>query len=211
MALPLAMLGATALSAGAGMWGANQAANAQEDAAKKAADAARRNMMVQLGLNEPNRFLGYQAQGDLASALGYQQAPYTPANALAASLQPIGWKAVKSALGAGASVDQIAQMGTLGRLDKKSIKRLTRAGLNMSDIQRLQSGAVAPSATPPTQGATPATGQNFQRFYDSPDYQFRLNEGQRDIGNSFAARGGAASGNALRALTQFNQNLAASE
>jgi hypothetical protein len=31
----------------------------------------------------------------------------------------------------------------------------------------------------------------------------------RDIGNSFAARGGAFSGNALKALTQFNQNLAA--
>jgi hypothetical protein len=46
-------------------------------------------------------------------------------------------------------------------------------------------------------------------FFNSPDYNFRRTEGQRDIGNSFAARGGAASGNALRALSEFNQNLAA--
>lgn len=57
----------------------------------------------------------------------------------------------------------------------------------------------------------PATAPDYSAFFKSPDYQFRLNEGQRDIGNSFAARGGAASGNALRALTQYNQNLASGE
>ena len=46
-------------------------------------------------------------------------------------------------------------------------------------------------------------------FNVSPDYNFRRRtEGERDIGNSFAARGGAFSGNAMKALTQFNQNLA---
>lgn len=53
--------------------------------------------------------------------------------------------------------------------------------------------------------------QDPNAFQASPDYAFRRSEGQRDIGNSFAARGGAASGNALRALTEFNQNLAGSE
>jgi hypothetical protein len=52
-----------------------------------------------------------------------------------------------------------------------------------------------------------STGDN-SNFFASPDYNFTRTEGQRDIGNSFAARGGAASGNALRALTEFNQNLA---
>lgn len=50
-----------------------------------------------------------------------------------------------------------------------------------------------------------------QYFTASPDYNFVRGEGERDIGNSFAARGGAASGNALRALTEFNSNLASGE
>ena len=48
-------------------------------------------------------------------------------------------------------------------------------------------------------------------FFASPDYNFRRTEGTRNIENSFAARGGARSGNALRALTDFNSNLAAGE
>lgn len=48
-------------------------------------------------------------------------------------------------------------------------------------------------------------------FSASPDYEFRRGEGMRGIENSFAARGGAASGNALRALTDFNSNLASGE
>jgi len=39
-------------------------------------------------------------------------------------------------------------------------------------------------------------------------YNFLRQEGMRDIGNSFAARGGAASGNALRALSEFQTGLA---
>ncbi len=55
-----------------------------------------------------------------------------------------------------------------------------------------------------------ATG-DMSQFMQSPDYNFRRTEGTRDIGNSFASRGGAASGNALRALSEFNSNLAAGE
>lgn len=48
-------------------------------------------------------------------------------------------------------------------------------------------------------------------FTQSPDYTFRRDEGTRDIGNTFAARGLGQSGNALRAVTEFNSNLAANE
>lgn len=54
-------------------------------------------------------------------------------------------------------------------------------------------------------------GGDMSAFMASPDYNFRRSEGERDIGSSFAARGGAASGNALRALSEFNQNLASGE
>lgn len=52
---------------------------------------------------------------------------------------------------------------------------------------------------------------NMSSFYASPDYNFRRIEGTRGINNSFAARGGAASGNALRALTDYSSNLASGE
>ena len=64
--------------------------------------------------------------------------------------------------------------------------------------------------TPATAG-TPGGASDMSPFFNSPDYGFRRSEGQRDIGNSFAARGGAFSGNALKALTEFNSNLAAGE
>lgn len=56
-----------------------------------------------------------------------------------------------------------------------------------------------------------ASAGDMSGFYTSPDYNFTRSEGMRDIGNSFAARGGAFSGNALKALTQFNSNLASGQ
>lgn len=67
----------------------------------------------------------------------------------------------------------------------------------------------------PQNPASPAPQQmgapDMSVFFNSPDYQFRRGEGMRGIENSFAARGGAASGNALRALSEFNSNLASGE
>jgi hypothetical protein len=42
----------------------------------------------------------------------------------------------------------------------------------------------------------------------SPGYEWARTEGQRDIGNHFAARGSAQSGNAMRALAEFQTGLA---
>lgn len=66
--------------------------------------------------------------------------------------------------------------------------------------------ALGQSQTPGVQGPG-----SMSRFFASPDYQFRLSEGQRNVGNSWAAKGGAFSGNALKALNEFNSNLAAGE
>lgn len=61
------------------------------------------------------------------------------------------------------------------------------------------------------QGALSQLQDPNANFQASPDYGFVRSEGQRDLGNSFAARGGAFSGNALRALDQYNTNLASGE
>src|SRR5262245_41030892 len=69
--------------------------------------------------------------------------------------------------------------------------------------------AVAPSASASPTNAL--TSPDYSNFYKSPDYTFRRDEGIRGIERTAAARGGAASGNALKALAEFNSNLAAGE
>ena len=46
-------------------------------------------------------------------------------------------------------------------------------------------------------------------FYKSPGYEFVRDEGTRNLENRFSAKGGG--GNAMRALAEYNQNLASTE
>lgn len=52
---------------------------------------------------------------------------------------------------------------------------------------------------------------DYSSFTASPDYNFVRTEGQRGLEQSAAARGGAFSGNALRALSDYNQGLASEQ
>ena len=52
---------------------------------------------------------------------------------------------------------------------------------------------------------------DYSSFNASPDYNFTRAEGQRGLEQSAAARGGAFSGNALRALSDYNQGLASQQ
>jgi hypothetical protein len=66
-----------------------------------------------------------------------------------------------------------------------------------------------PNSAPFGAGTNPLAAPDYSAFFKSPDYTFRRDEGTRGIQNSFAASGGAKSGNALKALAEFNGNLAA--
>jgi hypothetical protein len=69
-----------------------------------------------------------------------------------------------------------------------------------------------PNTAPFGTGAPNAlSAPDYSAFFKSPDYQFRKDQGMQGIQNSFAASGGAKSGNALKALAEFNSNLAAGE
>lgn len=77
------------------------------------------------------------------------------------------------------------------------------------DIQGAMSARRAQS---PAGGGAPTLGTpSMAGFFASPDYNFRRSEGNRGIEQSFAARGGGQSGNALRALAEFSSNLASGE
>lgn len=54
-----------------------------------------------------------------------------------------------------------------------------------------------------------ATANSFMTM--DPGYQFRLREGQRNLENSAAARGGLMSGNFLKATTKYGQDYGANE
>lgn len=76
-------------------------------------------------------------------------------------------------------------------------------------------GGVIPSPTPSGGGGSSAypgqTVGTVGAFQASPGYNFVRSEGQRGVEQSAAARGGAFSGNALRALSDYNSGLASQE
>jgi hypothetical protein len=202
-------VGSSILGGFIGSNAAGNAAQAQTNNINKGLDLQRRNFLTGAMLQDPTRYSGYQAQQDINNFFGYSTPAYTSPNQLMAQMTPLGAKEAAKLLKKGFSVDQLAQRGTLNtQLSGKQLKRLTKAGLSPDQIQRLQMGQQQPMQAPP-QGS--GGGQNFDVLRNSPDYQFAMQEGQNNIGNSFAARGGAASGNAMRALSQFNQGLASQQ
>jgi len=72
------------------------------------------------------------------------------------------------------------------------------------------------TAAPQQQAGPPATasstaGPDMSAFFTSPDYQFNLQEGQKAIDNSAAARGGLLSGAAVKAGERYASGLASRE
>jgi hypothetical protein len=161
-------------------------------------------------LQEPNRYTGYQALGDINALYGYETAPYSTIGQLQNTMTKLGAGEVKQALKNGASFEQLQQMGTVGDVSGKQYKKLSKY-LTPEQIQTLRMGPAQAATAPGAGGSTGNTAGNFSRFFTSPDYQFRRDEGIRGIEQGAAARGGALSGNALRAVAGFNSNLAAGE
>lgn len=89
-----------------------------------------------------------------------------------------------------AGIDEQRRQFDLSRQDLMPWLESGRAGLN--DLNALAAG-------------------DMSRFYTDPGYNFARTEGMRGIERSAAARGGATGGNALRALSQFNQGLASQQ
>lgn len=101
---------------------------------------------------------------------------------------------------------------------KKGAKAQTRSADAAIAEQRRQFDLTRADQQPWLQSGRNALGRldsvatgDMSSFYTSPDYNFRRTEGQRGIQQTAAARGGAFSGNALKALSEFNSNLAAGE
>lgn len=215
---PAIAAGGDIIGGALGAFGADKAADAQKKALNKQLALQEQMYYANLGINEPWRATGQGALNQLAMLYGLPYAPYQSATDIARQNDVgggpgvrLGAKAVAKMLKQGMSITDIA---SLGRLKDKSgvVKKLTKQGLSAEQIRTLQGGprGLGTGEASPSAVTTPS-GPDMSVFTASPGYQFRRQEGQRDIGNSFAARGGAFSGNALRGLTDFNQNLASND
>jgi hypothetical protein len=219
--------GAALIGGGASLLGgllgndaAKDAAKAQQRAAEQALAFQRQQYEMGLGMNEPYRVTGTGALNTLARLYGLPSQQYTPLSELrsqsggTAGSSTFNAKRVAAMLKRGMSVEDIAKMGTLAA-GGRAATRLTKRGLSAEQIGMLQRGPGqfiedAPySNLPGSEGGQ--AGPDMSVFTASPDYQFRRDEGMRGIEQGAAARGGALSGNALRALSGFNSNMASTE
>lgn len=285
-----AIIAASVVSAGAGIYGSKEASDASKRGSNAAIDEQRRQYDTTMGLLEPTRALGYGAQSDLASLYGYRLPAYTPLNELTrgtagtpagsvsttdpfvvqgrradggygTSIGGIGWNSGSHQRRFGGAIDPIT--GAVNLTNIKNAKRETRLEdaataylrgeadtLKGKKLRRIRdaidemreagyvydpnaanaqpeptAGPIAPQQyfdpldpnsdpnLPPRPAGTSADGTagNFDRFFASPDYRFRQQEGTRAIDRSAAARGGVLGGNTLRAQTDYASNLAAGE
>jgi hypothetical protein len=202
------IIGGSLLSGLGGLFGSESAADAQEEASKNALREQQRGLGVQLGLIEPQRYLGYNAMSDLSSLYGYGMAPYQTGSQL--NEPTMDAAAFIRAMDRGLSFDEVNQLGRLGTLNEAEIAKLTKAGLTPEQIQQL--GALPGAGSPGAGGGYGQRGNpSLDRFWASPDYNFNRNEQLRGVEQSAAARGGAFSGNALRAYGERASNLASGE
>lgn len=117
----------------------------------------------------------------------------------------------------GALIGAAATMGA-GAMQAKAARKAARMEGRANDAaiaeQRRQYDQSRADFQPFRQAGVNALGRLEDpnaSFMASPDYEFRRGEGMRGIEGSAAARGGAFSGNALKALNQYNSNLASGE
>jgi hypothetical protein len=92
-----------------------------------------------------------------------------------------------------------------GRFDRTSDFGALENHLRTVYNENRPAAAAGYSATP---GVSMTQQQAFDRFRNTPGYQFGLTEGQRTLDSSAAASGGLFSGKAAKALTKFGQDYA---
>jgi hypothetical protein len=211
--------------------GSRDASRAAQQGSREAIAEQRRQFDTVMGLLQPQMQVGNQALNALARLYNYNTSPLPGPTGVA---PPTGVPTPTGApSSAGRNLGSIAGAGMTGspfailpELFSNRSRAMNEDGARMfaeqwgpklfGDKWPAQGSGTTVNGIggPVTVGNTtpqPNLPTGMDVFSASPDYQFRRNEGMRGIENSFAARGGAASGNALRALTEFNSGLASGE
>lgn len=122
---------------------------------------------------------------------------------------PVGATIGAAVIGAGASVyganKAASAQGKAAKRAAQAFAPYNTVGTGALNTLAQLYGLPTSSGSPGGQPFGPASIDAFRR---SPDYKFALDEGDRAIQFSAAAKGGLVSGNTLRALAEYNQGLA---
>jgi len=122
-----------------------------------------------------------------------------------------GAKATKDAANAQAAAqrDAMAAQQAMFERQVQLQEPFRQAGLTAQNRLMTLLG-LGPDTTAAEYG-TMARPFDMQAFEQDPGYAFRMSEGMKALERSAAARGGMLSGNALRGITRFGQDLASQE
>lgn len=202
IALGVLAVGATAYSAHE----AGQAADAQTAGANQANALSRDQTQQSRVDNRPVAVTGAGAINQLARTFGLPYETMGQAQAgqdvyIGDQYLPAG-SVVKNYDGANGDV-------FIGDTMFGHLQRGGPHGLFIAD-QGVDINALRTKNQPSTPGATAGT-PDMSGFFTSPGYQFRRQQGTQGVVNAFGSSGGAFSGNALKALADFNSGLASDE
>lgn len=198
MGIETVLLGTAIAGAGASAYSGSKAASAAEKGAKQSADVQRYMYDTTREDTAPYREYGQGALEKLASLYGISR-PQQPMSfeEFMASDQ---YKAPVATDGGGAAALVSGRHG--GGLVSRGITNAVSGGVDRSQYDQYVKN-FTPTATTP---AAP----DYSDFYNSPDYQFALEQGQRAT-EQMLARDGKTGGAALKALTRFGQGLASQQ
>ncbi len=216
-----------AVTAAVTVGGAVLSSSAQKKAAKKAAGAAKDNTAANNALaremygNNAARLDPYSANGMRASnALTEMLLGPAPATAAPVAAAPAGGGTVPARGVLGQGTQQYAREGFgnewAGGNGARHLFQRLPGFINGTSAVR------PPTTTPPLGGGLPGTApatatpapnalSPWDRFRNSTNYQFRVNEGMDGINQGYAARGMLQSGAALQGIEEYRQNFAANE
>lgn len=209
-----ATLGSGAMAASA----AGKAANAQESAAAQANQTQIAEFNATAGLQTPQRNLSYGADSLLANLFGLPDPNASSttsmygANAALNGISDQGTSVASNQVNAPVSANQQALNGgpasatspnTVSGGSAGGAAGLSSNGINLGG-QSTNTGSAGGTNTSSAQG-------QFSNFYNSPGYQFALQQGQQSVNRGAAASGSLYSTNNLNQLDQNAQGYASQQ
>lgn len=184
-----ALIGSAVIGAGASIVSGNKAAKAAQRGADQAAAVQQHMYDTTREDYAPYRQVGYSALDKLAEISGLPRAPQSDDFGAYARANP----------------DIVADYNS-GKVDKRQFQSLADYGRYHWQTYGQGEGRALPTAAAGGGSSDPYAG-----FTTSPGYLFRLQEGQKAIERSAAARGGLYSGATMKALDTYSQGVASDE